>query len=90
MTDRGLSLHQTKPGETLLMEPDDLLGHLQNVLEKIHNELKQQSLDRKSILQLIEEPDYVSKQLQRSCGHTDPVECFTLDLELFHRIELWL
>jgi len=32
MTDRGLLLHQTKAGETLLMEPDDLLGHLQNVL----------------------------------------------------------
>jgi len=71
MTDRGLSLHQTEAGETLLIEPDDLLGHLQNVLEKIRNELKQPSVDRKRILQLIEEYDYVSKQLQRSRGHTD-------------------
>jgi len=55
MTDRGLSLHQTKAGETLLMEPDDLLGHLQSVLEKIRNELKQRSVDRKRILQLNEE-----------------------------------
>ena len=71
MTDRGLSLHQTAAGETLLTEPDDLLGHLQNVLEKIRNEMKQPSVDRKRILQLIEEHDYVSKQLQRSRGHTD-------------------
>ena len=38
---------------------------------KIRNDLKQPSVDRKRILQLIEEYDYVSKQLQRSRGHTD-------------------
>jgi len=71
MADRGLSLHQTEAGETLFMDPEDLLGHLRNVLEKIRNELKQPSVDRKRILQLIEEHDYVSKQLQRSRRYTD-------------------